>query len=102
MKILRSVHRRGFNLGSAGWFTVLKPNTWFAASRLRDDRHHFGSQSKSTVEPFTDNSAAPSFVVKLNANDPGLVRLALTVLGGVAITVALLWWIMSEAPPNAY
>jgi hypothetical protein len=94
MKILRSVTRRGFNVGSAGWFTVLKPNTWFAASRLQDNLHHLSGRPKGVAEPSSQNLAAPSLSVNLSANDPGLMRLALTTLGAIAITSALLWWIM--------
>ena len=94
MKILCSVNRRGFSVGTAGWFTVLKPNTWFPASRLHDGFRYPGGLPKGSAEFGSINSATPSLNVKLNANDPGLVRLALTILGAIAITSALLWWIM--------
>ena len=94
MKILRSVNRRGFSLGPAGYFTVLKPNTWFPASRLHDGLHRHSNRLMSLADPRILNPAAPSLAVKLNTNDPGLTHLAVTVLGAAAITSALLWWIM--------
>jgi hypothetical protein len=93
MKILRSMNRRGFSVGPAGYFTVLKPNTWFPASRLADSFHHRSYQLGGTAVSATRNATAPSLAVKLNANDPGLTRLAVTVLGATAITATLLWWI---------
>lgn len=94
MKILRSVTRRGFSVGSAGWFTVLKPNTWFPASRLQDNLHCLSSQPKGVPEPGSQDVATPSLSVKLCANDPGLMRLTLIISGATAITSALLWWTM--------
>lgn len=102
MKILRAVNRRGFSLGTAGWFTVLKPNTWFAASRLRDGRPYSSGRAKSIAGPGSENLKAPSLIVNLSTYDSGLVRMALTFLVAIAITAALLWWIMSEAAPNNY
>lgn len=92
MKILRSVTRRGFSVATAGWFTVLKPNTWFAASRLQGHRHN--GRPKVGAEPGSLNPATPSLSVNLRANDPGSMRLALTIMGATAITSVLLWWIM--------
>lgn len=93
MKILRSVNRRGFSLGPAGYFTVLRPNTWFPASRLHDSLHQRSIRPVSLADPRIMNPAAPSLAVKLNTNDPGLMRLSVTVLAATAITAALLWWI---------
>ena len=95
MKILRSITQRGFNVGTAGYFTVLRPNTWFAASRSeRRLRRHIDGGA-----PFSGSQtiAAPSLDANLGANDPGKVRLALTGLAATAITAALLWWIMHPA-----
>lgn len=94
MKILRSVNRRGFSLSPAGYFTVLRPNTWFPASRLNVGSEHRNYRLTSTAAAVHQNPSAPSLSVKLNTNDPGLMRLAVTVLGAIAITSALLWWIM--------
>jgi hypothetical protein len=52
MRILRSLTRRGFNVGTAGYFTVLRPNTWFAASRLEQLQHPIVSQSKAAGSAF--------------------------------------------------
>ena len=81
-------------MGSAGWFTVLKPNTWFAASRLEDNLHYLNGQPKGAAKPGIQNPTTPSLSVKLRANDPGVMRLALAILGATGITSALLWWIM--------
>jgi hypothetical protein len=102
MKILRAVNRRGFNVGSAGYFSLLRPNTWFAASRLRDESSYLVGRYKTTAHPDTQNPATPSLDAKLNASDPNWKRVALTILAGIAITCALLWSLMSEAPPNNY
>ena len=49
MRLLRSITRRGFDIGTAGWFTVLKPNTWFPASRLPGRfRYHGNPSAEST------------------------------------------------------
>ena len=94
MKILRSVNRRGFSIGPAGYFTVLRPNTWFPASRLSDSPLHRNYQLGGSAGSPSRTTAAPSLDVKLNTNDPSLMRLTVTVLGAIAITSALLWWIM--------
>ena len=91
MKLLRSITRRGFEVGTAGWFTVLKPNTWFPASRLPGRFRYRGSSSAETLAV----EHAISVRILLPATkDRRLVRSALVVLAAVAITSALLWWIM--------
>lgn len=87
MKILRSVTRRGFSVGTAGWFTVLRPNTWFPASRLpRRERHDSG------VPSGTHAAAALNFLPLNMQRRP--LPLILTALAATAITAGLLWWIM--------
>lgn len=106
MKILRSVMRRGFSVGSAGYFTVLKPNTWFAASRLSDsfrypmDRYKGVAEGQNSLD-FQAGQAAkmPSLLVRWRPQEPRRVRMALILLAAIMITAALLWWIMG-APPN--
>lgn len=88
MKLLRSITRRGFDVSSAGWFTVLKPNTWLAASRLRTTR------PRAAAHPHTLIQTAPTLNVKLNANDPSFGRLAFTIGLALVITAVLLLWIM--------
>ena len=56
MKLLRSITRRGFEVGTAGWFTVLKPNTWFPASRLPGSFRYRSNQSVETTAVHHANS----------------------------------------------
>ncbi len=91
MKLLRSITRRGFEVGTAGWFTVLKPNKWFPASRLPGRFHYRSSPSAGTTavdHPISLRILLPA------TKDGGLGRSAFVVLAAVAITSALLWWIM--------
>ncbi len=100
MKILRSVNRRGFSVGTAGYFTVLKPNTWFAATRLPDRFHHLNSRSRGYGGPpapapgyAESEPTIPSAYMKLSARDHGVMRPALIVLAASTITLILLLWI---------
>ena len=123
MKILRSVNRRGFIVASAGWFSVLKPNTWFPASRLPGDFCSYADQSKGIASPqahenSTENptttpppvstsvpdqnaldcaasqeTAIPLQILIPSTQDHRLMRLALIVLAAIAITWMFLWWI---------
>jgi hypothetical protein len=108
MKILRSVNRRGFNVGTAGWFTVLKPNTWFAASRLQGASRPFTGQVMGTWHqgpkghattagafPASGRETAVSLqALKLSAHDRSPMRLALAATAAIAITSGLLWWMI--------
>jgi hypothetical protein len=102
MKILRSVMRRGFSVGTAGYFTVLKPNTWFAASRLSDSFRYPSDRSKGVaaaqqttlVHADSGTTTMPSLLVRWAPQEPRLVRIVLIALAAIAITSALLWWIM--------
>ena len=102
MKILRSVIRRGFNVGTAGYFAVLKPNTWFAASRFLDRFPNLherveaaARQTAQGQENLSRLSDQPT--VHLDLKPPPeplhLVRLALIILVAAGITVFLLWWL---------
>ena len=91
MKLLRSITRRGFEVGTAGWFTVLKQNTWFPASRLPGRFHYRSSPSAETTAV---EHAISLRIILPTSKDRRLVRSALVVLAAVAITSALLWWIM--------
>jgi hypothetical protein len=123
MKILRSVNRRGFRMESAGWFTVLRPNTWFAAARLPGGLRYLVGQSKGAASPRahenpTENptaapspgstsvpeqkaldhadsqeTAIPSQIMKPGTQDHPLLRPALIVLAASAITSIFLWLI---------
>jgi hypothetical protein len=94
MKILRSVTRRGFNVGTAGWFTVLRPNTWFPATRLPRSFHYLGGRPTGAVQPGSQVTAMPLQILRLSARDRRLVRPALIVMAAATITAVLLWWIM--------
>lgn len=91
MKLLRAVTRRGFNVGTAGWFTVLKPNTWFPASRLPGSFRYRTSESAETTAV---DHAIPLRIIIPSTKDRRLARPALVVLTAVTITSAMLWWIM--------
>ena len=90
MKILRSVTRRGFNVGTAGWFTVLRPNSWFPASRFPQTRrivtgHSIGAESAATTAPR---------IRVLSGPDRNPFRMGLIALAAIAITSTLLVWII--------
>lgn len=91
MKLLRSITSRGFDVGTAGWFTVLKPNTWFPASRLPG---RFRCHISPPVETAGGDHPISVRILLPNTQDRRLVRSALVVLAAVAITSTLLWWIM--------
>lgn len=97
MKLLRSITRRGFNVGTAGWFTVLKPNTWFPASRLPgDSRYRVGHPGESTAVHDAQNPgsiSSPRIMIPSTKRDAP-VRRASVLVTAIAITSALLWWIM--------
>jgi hypothetical protein len=99
MKILRSVTRRGFHMGTAGWFTVLRPNTWFPATRLHDGTHHLPRRSRSVLEPQewngnSEKSRVAPRIITLNGHDPRLLRRAFIILAAITITSLLLLWII--------
>ncbi len=105
MKILRSVNRRGFSVGTAGWFTVLRPNTWFPASRLPRSFPHPSDRFQTAAHALTAEQLAqipagsrraslPPRIVTLNGGEHRPARLALIALFAAAITLGMLWWIM--------
>jgi len=102
MKILRSVPRRGFSVGTAGWFTVVSPNRWFAASRLPMGSRNLVSLSEeisapeqmTLYHPASQEAAEPLQTVKLRTPDHSVMRSVLIVLAAAAITSALLWWLI--------
>ncbi len=128
MKILRSVTRRGFSVGTAGFFNVLRQNTWFPASRLPGSFSYLAGQSKGTeveqaLENPTENSTAappPEFAsvpeqraldqagsqettIHLQIMEPGptgrrLAQVGLIVLAAAAITLSMLWWLARGRP----
>ena len=105
MKILRAVLRRGSNVEPAGYYSLLKANKWFAASRLPVPFRYRGSQSASAPALGGSDSPEPTLppkIMPLSAERSSLLRLALIALAAIAIILVMLWWIMSDAPPNVY
>jgi hypothetical protein len=106
MKILRSVTRRGFSVGTAGYFTgVLRPTSWFAASRLPDGARYFEHQSTWTATASAPGQRIPTHsrsqattipfqITEPDTKDRNLLRPALIVMAAIAITAVLLLWIM--------
>lgn len=96
MKILRSVSRRGFSVGTAGWFTILRPNTWFPASRLPNNLPGFGSRAEQMTPGALSGTVrpAPWTPAEQRPYERNRMRLASAVFGAVAITSVMLWWIM--------
>jgi hypothetical protein len=87
-------------------FTVLKPNTWFPASRLPDDFHYLVGQSEGAapaLEPTSlleqkarnhadsQETAMPLQIIKWSTHDHRLMRTALIVLAAIVISFFLLW-----------
>jgi len=110
MKILRSVTHRGFNVGTAGWFTILRPNTWFPATRLRTGSHPLAGRSGGAAE-FTipgerggalNSAIAAPRIAPLNGNDRHPMRLGLAVVAGAVITGTILWWMMGFSTSGLY
>jgi hypothetical protein len=105
MKILRSVNRRGFRIGSAGYFSVLQPNTWFAASRLPDTLHRWIGRTRGPsgspipdVGPQTDvrqDVQAPQ-IMRLEPSERNPLRLAWVLLAAMVFTALFLWWSMAS------
>ena len=105
MRILRSLNRRGFNVGTAGYFSVLRQNTWFAASRLSDGFESLAGRTnrkvaKGSAGPETwgglsaQGSAAAPPALELIPHEHRPLRAAFIVCAAIAITLGLLWWIM--------
>ena len=102
MKIFRSVTHRGSSVGTAGYFTVLRPNTWFAATRFPDrfpnlhERVQAAAQ-ESAQEQKTSNAKANQSTLHLELKPPPeplqLLRSAFILLVAAGITIFLLWWI---------
>lgn len=88
MKLLRSITQRGSTIGTAGYFTVLKPNTWFPASRLPVPFRYRPSQSAPTLAETT----APN-IITLPGEQRHPLRQALIVLASGAIVYTLLTWL---------
>ncbi|MDE3186847.1 MAG: hypothetical protein KGM96_04895 [Acidobacteriota bacterium] len=105
MRILRSVSRRGFSIGTAGWFTILRQNTWFPATRLprsfphpsdhfQTPAHALTAEHLAQIPAASRQAALSPRIVTLNGYEHRPARLALITLFAVAITLGMLWWIM--------
>jgi hypothetical protein len=88
MKILRSVTRRGYSFGTAGWFAVLKPNTWFPATRLPVPFRYRAGQPSPTLAETT----APN-IITLAAEQRRPWRQVLIILASAAIVYGMLTWL---------
>ncbi len=108
MKILRSVLRRGYTVGTAGFFTITSPNRWFAASRLPEDFPFAADHTKETAALSAAELKAPGYVegqpaevpadfLQASKPDRHTMRLALIFLGAAAVALALLWWFFKIA-----
>jgi len=108
MKILRSVTRRGFTVGTAGMFTIVSPNRWFAASHLPESFLRFGARSKVAAAPVAASGKAPGGVdgqttatspqiMILGTQDRRPMRFALVALLATAIAFFVLWWFFHTA-----
>ncbi len=108
MKVLRSVLRRGYTVGTAGFFTITSANRWFAASRLVEDFPTVTDHTKRTAAPSEAELKASAYVEGRPAEVPAdflqeskpdrhTMRLALVFLGAAAVALALLWWFFKIA-----
>ena len=100
MKILRSVTRRGFTVGTAGWFTITSPNRWFAASRLPRKSRYLSEEfqtiagSQGIRHSGSQEAAVLPRIMTLERDKRHPMRIALILLASMAITLALLCWIV--------
>jgi hypothetical protein len=105
VKSLYTWNRRDFSVASAGYFTVLKPSGWFAASRLPGAFRYFGGQpmrlapqlDAAPKQKSSDHAGCEETTPRLQTIEPAthdhpLMRPALIILGATAITSILLWW----------
>jgi len=91
MNLLRSITRRGFNVGTAGWFMVLRANPWFPASRLTGGSRYNGIQS---AEATAAHYAVSPRIMVPRTTDRRLLQRGSIIISAALITSALLWWIM--------
>jgi len=104
MKILRAVSRRGFNVGTAGWFTILRPNSWYPATRSQGSFKNRGIGRGGEGDQLVGHGVSTDvggrtravqwLASEWSAEDRNRARLATAILSAIAITTAMLWWIM--------
>lgn len=108
VKILRSVNRRGSSVGTAGYFTVLRANTWFAASRFPDRFHNLRERAEAAVrqpaqEQEISSTPANQSTIHLDLRPQPeplhWMRSALIILVASGITMFLLWWVFVRPHP---
>lgn len=86
MKSHRSLRRRNFSVGTAGYFTVLRPDEYSAVPLA------WRTRSSKSSQMFGEAST-PTLAVQENAGYLSLRVLGIVVAAG-AITAGLLWWTM--------
>jgi hypothetical protein len=97
MKTRRSITNREFSVRSAGWFTVLKPDGWFPAFRLRARYVDRISQAgdRTAVDHVDSHAPAnPPQILIPTTEDRRVMRPVFIVLTSMIVTSGLLWWIM--------
>jgi len=96
MKILRSVTRRGFTVGTAGMFTIVSPTRWFAASQFPESFQRLRGHSKeaaATAPDCVDMQAATSPQIMIRSpQDRRPLRFAFISLLAAVIALFILWW----------
>lgn len=96
MKIRRTLTRREFYVRTAGWFTVLKPDTRFPALHLQSGLRNLWSPSTEMIamDHADSRKTANSLQIVIPTTiDRRLLRPALIVLTAMLVTSGLLWWI---------
>jgi hypothetical protein len=113
MKILRTVNRRGLGTESIGFYALLKPKRWFAASRLPGSFHYLAGRSKVAApapEPGlkalekadSKETTMLSQVMESSGSGRERAQTGLIFLAAIAATLFVLWFIIVGAPPNNY
>jgi len=90
MKILRSITRRGYSVGTAGYFSVLKPNSWFPASRLPVPFRYRRDPSAAVQ----DREIVAPNIISLPPEHRSPLRVGIIVLTSAVVVFAMLLWIM--------
>lgn len=96
MKIRRTMTRREFYVRTAGWFTVLKPDTRFPALHVQSGLRNLRSPSTEMIamDLADSHERANSLQIMIPTTiDRRLLRPALIVVTAMLVTSGLLWWI---------
>lgn len=112
MKILRSTTRRGTEVRTAGYYTVLQPSAWFAAARLSDRFPHLRERAAAAVAArlaseaatgsidFSTNCAEVHLDLRPEPEPIHWMRSALILLVAFGVTSWLLWWLFGRPHPT--